>query len=146
MHRTILVLGFLPLVFVLLSACPAADGPQVAATPTYSIEQFLDTELLRGGAISADGDVVLASSDRSGIFNAYAFPTAGGESRWAKMKGMNQSNWGFAHAAIFILLVAILSSGDTELEPIFGLVTGKLELARGRHAPARLREKGGAVE
>jgi len=45
----------------------------------YSIEQFLDTEGVVGASFSYDARQILFSSNRTGIFNAYAQPVAGGE-------------------------------------------------------------------
>jgi dipeptidyl aminopeptidase/acylaminoacyl peptidase len=73
-----------------LAACTPAPEPaptvaappaqSVAATiPRYGIEQFMNTERLSGASFSADGARVLHSSNRSGVFNAYARPVDGGE-------------------------------------------------------------------
>ena len=47
--------------------------PAVAASevPQYSIEQFMDTERIGGASFSSDGQRILFSSNRSGVFNAY---------------------------------------------------------------------------
>ncbi len=55
-----------------------------AAVPTYTAAQFFETtsygmSSAGGYAFSPDGDHVLISSDRSGVFNAYALPLAGGD-------------------------------------------------------------------
>lgn len=55
-----------------------------AATPTYTAAQFFDTVsygLGYGGAkaFSPDGKSVLIRSDKTGVFNAYALPVAGGD-------------------------------------------------------------------
>lgn len=63
-----LVVGFAP---------PAVAGPK--SVPQYSIEDFLATTLMRGADFSPDGRKILVSSDRSGVFNAYAIPVTGGE-------------------------------------------------------------------
>lgn len=47
----------------------------------YSIEQFMNTEQVLGGSFSADGKRILFTSDRTGVFNAFAMPVKGGESR-----------------------------------------------------------------
>lgn len=64
----------------------AAETASVASarTPTYTAAQFFDTtsfSLAYGGAkaFSPDGRYVLISSDKTGVFNAYAQPVAGGE-------------------------------------------------------------------
>ncbi|OGN45391.1 MAG: peptidase S9 [Caulobacterales bacterium RIFCSPHIGHO2_01_FULL_67_30] len=63
------------------AAQPAAVQP---ATPTYTAAQFFDTTsygLAYSGAkaFSPDGQSVLIRSDKTGVFNAYALPIAGGE-------------------------------------------------------------------
>jgi dipeptidyl aminopeptidase/acylaminoacyl peptidase len=55
------------------------DDASAPAIPQYSIEQFMDTEQLRGSGFSSDGERVAYSSNRSGIFNVYAQAFEGGE-------------------------------------------------------------------
>lgn len=45
----------------------------------YTIEQFMDNESVVGGSFSADDSKLLISSNRSGIYNVYTVPTAGGD-------------------------------------------------------------------
>ncbi|KQP44340.1 peptidase S9 [Brevundimonas sp. Leaf280] len=78
-------------VLALMAALPAAAMAQAAAlaatspaTPTYTAAQFFDTVsygLGYGGAkaFSPDGKSVLIRSDKTGVFNAYALPVAGGD-------------------------------------------------------------------
>ncbi|WP_421731024.1 alpha/beta fold hydrolase [Brevundimonas sp.] len=80
-------------VLALMAAAPAAFAmpaePQTtaasaAATPTYTSAQFYDTTsfgMAYSGAkaFSPDGASVLISSDKTGVFNVYALPVAGGE-------------------------------------------------------------------
>ena len=40
----------------------------------YSIEQFMNTEQVLGGSFSADEKRILFTSDRTGVFNAFAMP------------------------------------------------------------------------
>jgi dipeptidyl aminopeptidase/acylaminoacyl peptidase len=49
------------------------------ATLRYTIEQFMDTEQIRGAGFSSDGGRIAYSSNRSGVFNVYAQPVEGGE-------------------------------------------------------------------
>lgn len=46
--------------------------------PRYTIEQFMDTERVTGASFSPDGSTVAYSSNRSGVFNAYAQAITGG--------------------------------------------------------------------
>jgi len=75
--------GFLlGLVGVTLAGC---NGPRQAATPTptsvalYSVADFYKNSEYSGASFSTDGTKILVSSNRSGIWNAYAIPAAGGE-------------------------------------------------------------------
>ncbi len=71
----------------LATACskPAPEvEPTAAPVPTYSASQFFETTSYGlvpagGKAFSHDGESLLVNSDESGVFNAYAMPTAGGE-------------------------------------------------------------------
>jgi dipeptidyl aminopeptidase/acylaminoacyl peptidase len=73
------VLGLAGALVVLGAAAPAPPAPAKAAVPRYTIEQFLATTTWRGLSFSPDGRTVVASSDQSGVYNAYAVPVAGGE-------------------------------------------------------------------
>lgn len=89
LRRPLLALG-LPLLALALLAMGAfacrpgddgaageADAPREVAS--YGIDQFMGNTNLRGLWYSPDGQRLLVSSDASGVFNAYAFPVAGGE-------------------------------------------------------------------
>lgn len=45
----------------------------------YTIEDFLGTTNYSGGSFSPDNSKILVSSNQTGIYNAYAIPTEGGE-------------------------------------------------------------------
>jgi dipeptidyl aminopeptidase/acylaminoacyl peptidase len=57
-------------------ATPAAARIEPAL---YSIEDFMGTTSHTGASFSADGSRILLSHDGTGVFNAFAVPTAGGE-------------------------------------------------------------------
>jgi hypothetical protein len=66
------------------SAAQAARAAGPAAAVRYSARQFFDTTSYgmvtsAGAAFSRDGRSLLIHSDRSGVFNVYALPLAGGE-------------------------------------------------------------------
>lgn len=46
---------------------------------TYSISEFLSTVNFRGASFSFDQSKILVSNDKSGIYNAYYIPVAGGD-------------------------------------------------------------------
>lgn len=75
------LMAALPAAAMAPAAAPAATSP---AEPTYTAAQFFDTVsygLGYGGAkaFSPDGKSVLIRSDKTGVFNAYALPVAGGD-------------------------------------------------------------------
>jgi dipeptidyl aminopeptidase/acylaminoacyl peptidase len=62
---------------VIVSTPPGTIGAQRQPKP-YTIEQFLDTTSIAGATFSADESRVLFSSNKTGIWNAYTVPVAGG--------------------------------------------------------------------
>ena len=57
---------------------------QTARQPKqYTIEQFLNTTSITGASFSADESRILFSSNKTGIWNAYTVPVAGGT--WTPM-------------------------------------------------------------
>lgn len=78
MRKTMLPLAL----SALCLACGGGPGPEETAlpeVPRYSIEEFLATTNVYGASFSPDASKVLVSSNESGIYNAYAIPTDGGE-------------------------------------------------------------------
>ena len=65
------------------NARPAASakGGAARAVKRYTIEQFMTTVRVQGGAFSPDEKSILFSSNKTGIFNVYAVPVAGGEAK-----------------------------------------------------------------
>ena len=59
----------------------AAKASAPRAVRRYSIEQFMDTVRVGGSSFSEDEKQVLFHSNRTGIFNVYTVPAAGGEPR-----------------------------------------------------------------
>ncbi|MGH9804318.1 MAG: alpha/beta fold hydrolase [Candidatus Acidiferrales bacterium] len=51
---------------------------QAREVKKYSIEQFLNTTSIAGSSFSHDEKLILFSSNRTGIFNAYTIPVTGG--------------------------------------------------------------------
>jgi len=75
------LMAALPAAAMAQAAAPAATSP---AAPTYTAAQFFDTVSYGLGygaakAFSPDGKSVLIRSDKTGVFNAYALPIAGGD-------------------------------------------------------------------
>jgi len=61
-------------------ACGSREsGPRPRSVPQYSVADFYKNVEYAGASFSADGKKILVSSNRSGIWNAYAVPATGGE-------------------------------------------------------------------
>jgi dipeptidyl aminopeptidase/acylaminoacyl peptidase len=58
---------------------PADSGPRVFTPARYEVSDFYRNVRFRGASWSPDRRTLLVSSNRSGIWNAHAVPTAGGE-------------------------------------------------------------------
>ncbi len=74
--------GFLlVLVMSVFPACAPRESapPPPPAVTQYSVADFYKNTEYGGAAFSADAKTILVSSNRSGIWNAYAIPVAGGE-------------------------------------------------------------------
>ncbi|HWN99013.1 MAG TPA: S9 family peptidase [Blastocatellia bacterium] len=80
-------IGFAALLILAIHQLPASaqrakDGKTAAATRSvkqYTIEQFLNSTAISGSSFSADDKSILVSSNKSGIYNVYSIPVAGGE-------------------------------------------------------------------
>ncbi len=83
MTRTSRILSLGLLTAALLAGSGAA-GQSAAAQPAqrqvrqYTIEQLLATTIYNGSSFSPDGRKILVSSDKSGVYNAFAVPVDGG--------------------------------------------------------------------
>lgn len=67
---------------LLLIACkdqPKDKVEEIAQLQSYSIEQFMGNENASANGFSPDKSKVLITSNRSGVYNMYTVPTAGGE-------------------------------------------------------------------
>jgi dipeptidyl aminopeptidase/acylaminoacyl peptidase len=63
---------------------PAAKkkkDPEMKGVKQYTIEQFMGTVRLGGASFSSDEKSILFHSNKTGIFNVYSIPTAGGEAK-----------------------------------------------------------------
>jgi dipeptidyl aminopeptidase/acylaminoacyl peptidase len=65
------------------SPAPAAATAEASAaphrTPRYDARTFYKTVVMADASFSQDGTRILTSSDRTGVFNVYSVPVAGGE-------------------------------------------------------------------
>lgn len=57
----------------------AKPVPPARTTPRYDARTFFDTVSMGGASFSHDGARILVSSDKTGVFNVYAQPVAGGD-------------------------------------------------------------------
>ena len=76
------VLGMLLQVPAFGQTKAAKTGKRAAATRAvkqYTIEQFLNTTSIGGSSFSPDEKSILVHSNKSGIYNVYSIPIAGGE-------------------------------------------------------------------
>ena len=64
---------------LVLAAAPLLAAPPGRPSKQYTIEQFLSTTAISGASFSADEKKILFSSNKTGIFNVYSIPVAGGE-------------------------------------------------------------------
>ena len=55
--------------------------PDVKTVKQYTIEQFMDTTRIGGSSFSADEKSILFHSNKTGIFNVYSMPVAGGQAK-----------------------------------------------------------------
>src|SRR5712692_1377887 len=62
-----------------LAAAPGLAVPSGRPSKEYTIEQFLATTAISGVSFSADEKKILFSSNKTGIYNVYTIPVAGGE-------------------------------------------------------------------
>ena len=66
-------------IITLLFSCKEETKTSQREIQQYTIEQFMDNEVVGGGSFSADKSNLLVSSNRSGVYNMYTIPTKGGE-------------------------------------------------------------------
>lgn len=59
----------------------SAKPAETRAVKQYTIEQFMGTTRIGGSSFSADEKSILFHSNKSGIFNVYTMPVAGGEAK-----------------------------------------------------------------
>jgi Tol biopolymer transport system component len=77
--RTRCLAGFLSVLAAACSAPPPVPAAAPPPTPRYSVADFYKNTEFFGASFSSDASRILVSSNTSGIWNAYAIPTGGGE-------------------------------------------------------------------
>ncbi|MBY4597544.1 S9 family peptidase [bacterium BD-1] len=126
----------LPLAITLalsLAACQPAgtppaegQGPQAAAAPAevarpsrqYGIEEFIESTGVSGASFNADESRILFSSNRSGIWNAYSMPVAGGE--WTAVTSSDTDNvYAVAYFPADDRVLVTRDQGGNELDHLY---------------------------
>jgi len=80
--RTGLLAGWIGLLLAGCTGTSRQAPARASAVPTvarYSVADLYKNTEFSGASFSADGTKILVSSNRSGIWNAFVIPTAGGE-------------------------------------------------------------------
>lgn len=68
------------LIPILVMSCDTPEYSRAEIDPAeYSIAEFLETTNYSGASFSTDQSTILVSSNKSGIYNVYAVPVAGGD-------------------------------------------------------------------
>jgi dipeptidyl aminopeptidase/acylaminoacyl peptidase len=117
-----------------LAACgkpqaPASQAPATApsaavARPSkqYRIEDFVQSVGVAGSSFSADESRILFSSNRTGIWNAYHMPTAGGE--WtAVTNSTTDNNYAVAYFPTDDRILVTRDQGGNELNHLYVIET-----------------------
>ncbi|WP_374473172.1 alpha/beta fold hydrolase [Arenimonas sp.] len=126
----------LPLAITLalsLAACQPAgtppaegQGPQAAAAPAevarpsrqYGIEEFIESTGVAGASFNADESRILFSSNKSGIWNAYSMPVAGGE--WTAVTSSDTDNvYAVAYFPADDRVLVTRDQGGNELDHLY---------------------------
>jgi dipeptidyl aminopeptidase/acylaminoacyl peptidase len=68
-------------VFLFFSVAGAQNPKKSGQVKQYTIEQFLTTTNITGSSFSPDDSKILFTSNKSGIYNLYSIPVAGGEAK-----------------------------------------------------------------
>ena len=96
------------------AAAQSAKRPQ----KQYSIEQFMNTVSVTGASFSPDESRILFSSNKTGIWNAYTIPVAGGE--WAPVtKSTTDSTFAVAYFPNDDRILFTRDQGGNELNHLY---------------------------
>lgn len=99
---------------------PAAQPPTAAGLPAkqYRIEDFIETTGVSGNSFSADESRLLFSSNKSGIWNAYSMPVAGGE--WTPVtRSTTDNNYAVAYFPTDDRVLVTRDAGGNELDHLY---------------------------
>jgi dipeptidyl aminopeptidase/acylaminoacyl peptidase len=97
---------------------------QTRPVKQYTMEQFLSTTSIRGASFSADESRILFSSNKTGIWNAYTVPTAGGT--WTPITTSTQdSTYAVSYFPHDDRILITRDQGGNELNHLYVLTDGK---------------------
>jgi dipeptidyl aminopeptidase/acylaminoacyl peptidase len=100
------------------AAAPAPAPAVVRPSKQYKIEDFVQSIGVSGASFSADESKLLFSSNRSGIWNVYAMPVAGGE--WTALtKSTTDNNYAVAYFPTDDRVLITRDQGGNELNHIY---------------------------
>lgn len=101
-------------------AAPSAAAQATVARPSrqYTIEEFIATTGVSGASFSADETRILFSSNRSGVWNAYSMPLAGGD--WTALtRSTGDNNYAIAYFPADDRVLITRNAGGNELDHLF---------------------------
>ncbi len=107
------------------AGAPAADTTSAAAQPAvarpatqYRIEDFVESTGVSGASFSADETRLLFSSNKTGIWNAYSMPVAGGE--WTPVtQSTTDNNYAVAYFPADDRTLITRDQGGNELNHLY---------------------------
>ena len=99
-------------------AQPAGTASTTLPSKQYRIEDFIETVGVTGASFSADESRILFSSNKSGIWNAYSMPVAGGD--WtAVTKSTTDNNYAVAYFPDDDRVLVTRDQGGNELNHLY---------------------------
>ncbi len=123
-----------------LTACSHSARTQLAVEPAtttttissaapvtrYGIADFIDTTSITGASFSADDSRVLFSSNKTGVWNVYAMPVAGGD--WAPVtQSTTDNNYAVGYFPADNRILITRDQGGNELNHLYVIETGGSE-------------------
>jgi Tol biopolymer transport system component len=108
--RTVVVLA-------VVASTPLATVGAQRQPKQYTIEQFLDTTSIAGATFSADESRILFSSNKTGIWNAYTVPVAGGT--WTPITSSTDSTYAVAFFPHDDRILLTRDQGGNELNHLY---------------------------
>jgi Tol biopolymer transport system component len=102
------------------TAPPSGTSAPQRPAKQYTMEQFLNTTAIQGGFFSPDESRLLFSSNKTGIWNAYTVPVAGGE--WTPLtKSTKDSTYAIAYFPHDARVLITRDQGGNEINHLYVL-------------------------